>query len=41
MRRFPTEWLDNTYDEIQKGIKAGESNARKAKKLLDRKEYDK
>jgi RHS repeat-associated protein len=38
---FPSEWLGKTYDAIKKAADAGDKAAQTAKKLLDRKEYDK
>lgn len=38
---FPKEWLDKTLDEIEKAARAGDSSARKAKKLLNDKRFDK
>ncbi len=40
-REFPSEWLGKTYDEIKRAADAGNARAKKAKKLLDRKDYDK
>jgi hypothetical protein len=37
---FPGEYLDKTFDEIEKAAKAGKEKAQKAKKLLSQKEYD-
>jgi hypothetical protein len=39
--QFPAEYKDKTPDEIYKAAKAGKPNARTAKKLLDKREYDK
>ena len=40
-RRFPSEMLSLTYDQIDAAAKAGSGTAQTAKKLLDRKDYDK
>jgi hypothetical protein len=40
-REFPKEWLNKTYEEISKAAKAGDKSAKKAKKLLDDKRFDK
>ncbi len=40
-QEFPSEWLDNTFEEIEKAAKSGNASARKAKKLLNDKRFDK
>jgi hypothetical protein len=40
-RRFPSEFLSRTYDEIAASAARGRRPAQTAKKLLDRSEYDK
>jgi hypothetical protein len=40
-RLFPAEFLSSTYDRITRAATAGSKAARSAKKLLDRREYDK
>jgi hypothetical protein len=40
-RRFPGELLPLTYDQIEASATRGSAAARAAKKLLDRREYDK
>ncbi|MFD4706720.1 hypothetical protein ACFWM3_17895 [Gottfriedia sp. NPDC058432] len=40
-KEFPTEWLDNTIEEIEEAAKKGLKNAKKAKKLLTDKEFNK
>ncbi|QDX91850.1 hypothetical protein EEL30_05390 [Brevibacillus laterosporus] len=40
-REFPTEWLDKTLDEIESAAQRGDKNAKKAKKLLTDKRFDK
>jgi hypothetical protein len=39
--KFPSEWGGKTYDEIKEAADAGNKSAQTAKKLLDRREYDK
>ena len=40
-QEFPAEWRDATMDEIEKAAKRGDRSARKAKKLLKDKRFDK
>ncbi|MCG7315952.1 hypothetical protein [Brevibacillus laterosporus] len=40
-REFPTEWLNKTLDEIESAAQRGDKNAKKAKKLLTDKRFDK
>jgi hypothetical protein len=39
-RRFPSELLHLTYDQIDAEARQGKAAAQTAKKLLDRKRYD-
>lgn len=41
LREFPSEYLDKTLNEIEKDAKKGVPNAKKAKKLLTDKRFDK
>ena len=44
LREFPSEFLNRTYDQIVQAARQGNrsaKNARKAKKLLDQRKYDK
>lgn len=40
-KEFPSEYLDKTLNEIEKDAKAGKPRAKKAKKLLTDKRFDK
>ena len=40
-QEFPGEWLDKTLGEIEEAAKKGDATARKAKKLLNDKRFDK
>lgn len=40
-KEFPSEYLDKTLNEIEKDAKAGKARAKKAKKLLTDKRFDK
>lgn len=40
-RQFPSEFLNRTYDEIVQAARQGDRSARKAKKFLDQRKYDK
>ena len=39
--RFPKEWLDTSYGDIEKAAKRGDKSAQTAKKLLDDKDFNK
>jgi fumarate hydratase class II len=40
-REFPNEWRNSTLNDIKKAAKNGDQSARKAKKLLEDKRFDK
>jgi hypothetical protein len=40
-QEFPGEWLGKTVEDIEKAAKSGDASARKAKKLLTDKRFDK
>ncbi|CAF0790011.1 unnamed protein product [Adineta steineri] len=40
-QEFPGEWLGKTVEDIEKAAKSGDATARKAKKLLTDKRFDK
>lgn len=40
-QEFPGEWLDKTLEKIEEAAKKGDANARKAKKLLNDKRFNK
>jgi len=40
-QEFPGEWLGKTLEDIEKAAKSGDASARKAKKLLTDKRFDK
>ena len=40
-QEFPGEWLGETVENIEKAAKSGDASARKAKKLLNDKRFDK
>ncbi|CAF1135356.1 unnamed protein product [Adineta ricciae] len=40
-QEFPGQWLGATVEEIEKAAKSGDASARKAKKLLTDKRFDK
>lgn len=40
-KEFPSEYLNKTLNEIEKDVKAGKARAKKAKKLLTDKRFNK
>jgi len=40
-REFPSEYLEKTFEEIDRDAKSGIKNARKAKKLLEQARFNK
>ena len=40
-QEFPGEWLDKTLEKIEEAAKKGDASARKAKKLLNDKRFNK